>query len=171
MANQFQVKVKGLDKLKKDLSNIVKNILSRGDIETILIRAREIIYKRTKSGKGVSAEKNGTNVKLPPLSEAYIKYRRQRILGPYARSGLSNITLSGELLESITYRVISNLQGVVFIPNDRRNDSDLTNRELAEILAKDKNRLFLALSTTEEKILDAFVNRLVRDKLRSIRKL
>lgn len=168
---KFQVKVKGLDKLKRDLKSIVENILTRDDMETILVRARDIIYRRSKSGKGLTSEKNGSETKFPPLNDKYIQLRRTKVLGPLTRPNLSNITLSGELLESVTYRVISNKQGIVYVPNDNRADGDLTNKQLAEILATKKDRLFMGLTTKDERILDAFINRLVRDKLRRQRKL
>ncbi|MBK7380567.1 MAG: hypothetical protein IPJ03_16550 [Ignavibacteriales bacterium] len=168
---KFQVKVKGLDKLKRDLKSIVENVVTRDDMEIILVKARDIIYRRSKSGKGITSEKNGSEIKFPSLNEKYVQLRKNKILGPFGRPNLSNITLSGELLESVTYRVISNKQGIVYVPNDNRADGDLTNKQLAEILATKKDRLFMGLTTKDERILDAFINRLVRDKLRRQRKL
>lgn len=54
---KFQVKVKGLDKLKRDLKSIVENVVTRDDMEIILVKARDIIYRRSKSGKGITSEK------------------------------------------------------------------------------------------------------------------
>jgi hypothetical protein len=130
--------------------------------------AVDIIYKRTKSGKGLTSNTvsfGGNSLRqIEPLSPGYISYRSRRILGPYASPKRSNLTLSGELLESIIARVQGD-KAIVEI-EDVQHGSGIGMKELARAVS-DKGRPFFGLADSEVKILEAFVKRTLRDKIRS----
>jgi hypothetical protein len=187
--SKFDVRIKNLDKLKRALKQSIEDILTQSDMRDIIEKAKDIIYKRVKSGYGVANDTTAgsSQVKLNELSKAYKDYRAGRVefysggelvqfrvkkpkLGPYGRPNFSNLTLTGEMLESITTRIFSKGKAELKIPNTVRADGKTTNEQVAMWVSK-QGRPFFNLSDKDERILDAFINRLVRDKLRRIRKL
>lgn len=187
LANNISVRVKGLDKLKRALDERFKNSFS----PTLRLRlgrlAREIIYKRVKSGKGVTdltsePQKN----RLKPLSTSYIEVRKglakyfvkdgslRRVpnsesfridrpkLGPFGSPNRSNLTFTGQMLESLSYEATA--RGFrVFVPSSSRRNESVTNAQVARWV-QEQGRNFLALTPDELTIL-------VREIEREVRKL
>lgn len=155
--------------LQQDLKKLVESIVSREMLETIGARVVEIIQKRTRSGKGLDKDAQGVGgaglTNLKPLSEMYREARKKMILGPFASANRSNLTMSGELLESIIYKIVGR-DVVIEVENSDRGDG-LTNKQLAKYVT-DQGRPFFGLSTTEGKILDNFIRRLIRERLRDL---
>lgn len=157
----------------------VEKLISPDFLRELGDKVTTTIYKRTKSGKGAD---NGKQTSLAPLSKRYVE-RRQGIvrfstkegrfvefrvkppkLGKFGAVGRSNLTLTGQLLDSIDYKITKN--GVtIFIPASRRKDSELTNAELAKFVSE-QGRSFFELSTDEV----GSIQRMVINKLRQLAK-
>lgn len=187
-----KVTIKNLSEFKKNIQKFISSLITKQDIALILETARDIIYNRTKAGYGVKSDtlKSGVSTEKPldKLSSRYIKYRKNGMvefttldgkfvrfkvktpkLGRFGSPAKSNLTLSGEMLESISYRIFSNTSGELYIPDTIRSDGK-TNKEIAEYVSMN-GRPFFNLSDKDFRILQAFVLRLLRNKLRSNIKL
>lgn len=153
--------------LKKDLEKLILTSVTQ-EMELLFAEhVRDTIYSRTKTGKGLTKNKSGFGKNelkpLNKLSPAYIKYRQSRVLGPYASAKKSNLTFSGELLESLVAR-ISNKKGIVEIQKGK-HWSGMDVRALAQKVSE-QGRPFFGLSDTELKTFENFVKRTIRDNLR-----
>lgn len=120
---------------------------------------RQIIYDRVKIGKGIDSEENPSNLRsLKPLSRRYVEYRKKIVgkLGRFGSPGRSNLTLTGQMLESMVGK--ANKKGIIIsIPKTRRrklrpSDQSLTNDDVYEFVRK--LRPFLALSKGETRIIE-----------------
>lgn len=134
-------------------------------------QAREILYLRTKSGIGVDNDESEDpkEKKLDPLSKSYKAFRAglvafftnqngdvvpykpksAPILGPHGSPNRSNLTLSGEMLESIRVRVGEDI--VLEIPHSSRKDGK-TNHQIWEF-TREGGRHFFAITVGERNIL------------------
>lgn len=157
----------------------VEKLLSPDFLREIGDKTTTIIYKRTKNSKGADG---GRETKLAPLSKRYIE-RRQGIarfttrdgrfvefrvkpprLGKFGSPAKSNLTMTGQMLDSMDYKITKN--GVtIFIPASRRKDSELTNAELAKFVTEQGRRFFEL--TTDEVIT---IQRMITNKLRQLAK-
>jgi len=148
------------ENIKKELKKATSPSVMRALSEFAL----NLIVKRSRLGFGVS--KNfGEKSKFPNLSDDYIKQRRRfKGLSFTTSPSKSNITRTGQLLLSMQVTVVK--QGSFTIaPTGQRTDSRLSNKDLAEILAK-KNRVFNRLSQLEYNQLVRFYRRTFGDLLK-----
>jgi diphthamide synthase subunit DPH2 len=160
---------KDISQLPKDLEKIMSSVLDKEFLVTVAEWMRDTIYKRTKSGKGLNKKNRSiggaTNDSLKKVSDGYKEWRKGKITGPFPASGnKSNLTLTGELLESIEYSVKNNV-AEIFIP-EGKHSSGITLHELLDRV--EKVRPFFGLSNTEVKILDSMIRRMIRDRLRKL---
>jgi hypothetical protein len=160
---------KPLSDLPKDLDKLFDSMLDTKSLEIIAEWIRDTIYKRTKTGKGLNkinrAIGGATNKPLDKLSPEYAEWRKGKITGPFPKSGdKSNLTFTGELLESIEYSVKNN-RIVVEIPEGNHSFYKISLRELLDEV--EKKRPFFGLSETEKKTLDSMIARMIREKLRA----
>lgn len=113
--------------LRAVLDKIDRRFLGRGDKNKKIMKALglesvDIIVKRTRAGFGV--KRTGGNArKLKPLSKRYIEFRRRnrRLLGKAGRIRKSNLTFTGQMLDSVKI-LKSNSRGFEVGPSGRRND-------------------------------------------------
>jgi len=209
--------------LSSNLDQLAKEFYKPKNLERIAERARSIIYKRVKSGKGVNNDTLQTGkaepVKLKELSESYILFRQGKQvilrnkktggiftftgdlkefknkrgqtefrvnrsgkliknklekpkLGEFGSPRRSNLTLSGQLLNSMTFR-FSSKEIYIFIPNSSRrktskyDSADKTNKEVAEFVAQE--RPFMAITSGELRILEREVDLIISEILRSLK--
>jgi len=186
--------------LSNNLDQLAKEFYKPKNLKRIAERARSIIYKRVKSGKGVNNDTLQTGkadlTKLKPLSKNYKDWRsgKQQFLtnkktkqvfltkdkkwidkpklGEFGSPAKSNLTLSGQLLDSMTYR-ISPKEIYIFIPSSSRrktnkyDSADKTNKEVAEFVAKE--RPFMAITSGELRILEREVDLIISEILRSLK--
>lgn len=183
---------KDLKKFTDKLENEIGTLLGRTFMVEIGKLAREIVYKRVKSGYGVSGL-DGENIqkqKLKPLSDSYIKQRQGKVkfitkngnviplvpgskfkiakpkLGEFGSPSRSNLTLSGEMLNAVKYELTR--QGfTLVIPDSARSDGK-TNAEVADLVQG--VRPFFALTTQEVQILTREVERKLREIARRVNK-
>jgi hypothetical protein len=134
-------------------------------------KARDIVFKRTKAGFGVNKDTVANPVRVPLkvlTSKGYIDYRRTIKLGRFGKPGRSNLTLTGQMLDSI--KVIPKRNGFeVVIPKtrrraagNRRRDPN-TNNDILQFTRK--ARPFFALTTAEQRIITQEIRRALNKQL------
>lgn len=155
-----------LEKLFDSLDKTVDDITSNATLEDIGRAIAEIIRVRTRLGYGVSRQ-GSKRTKLKPLSDMYKAYRRQnrRRLSPETSPNKSNLTFTGQLLDSLTFKAG---RGKLRVEPSGRRRGGLTNLKLAEHVT-DQGRPFLNLSDNELKqitrIFDFGLNESLRRRL------
>jgi hypothetical protein len=143
-----------------ELTSFLKRIKSKRFLEPDLTKlARDIIYKRTKSGFGVNQDDTipGTQKRLRELSEKYKKVREKVVLGKFGKAKRSNLTLSGQMLDALSSKAEKG--GItVFVKNTLRRPikkkqgkaikQQNTNAEIADFVS-DQGRPFLNYTNQE----------------------
>lgn len=166
------------NKFLKVIERIESEVLSRKNMARLARITERIIYKRTKSGFGVDDEKakDPKRKKLKPLKPATIKQRqRNGVMGRFGDPRFSNLTDTGQLLDSMVIRAKFGEFQVV-IPNSRRRRKIIvdrdgnrrpskakkvpTNSEVHDFVAE--MRPYFALTGAERKILTRDIKRAVR---------
>ena len=135
-----------LNSLFGKIQKTLNTAINKREMEFLAKEAIVIIVKRTRLGYGV--RKNlGQREKLAPLSKGYIKQRKDfRALSGLTRAARSNLTRTGQLLDSM--KITSSRDGKVIIgPQGRRNDGE-KNENIAGYQA-DQGRIFNKVSLKE----------------------
>lgn len=108
--------------------------------------AVSLIVKRTRLGYGVS-KNGGKRFRLAALSDGYVKQRKKGGLAKYTRPKKSNLTRTGQMLESV--KILKLSRGVITVgPQGTRSDRK-RNDDIAIWNAKRKGRSFIFLSDNE----------------------
>jgi len=184
-------KFKSIQEFRDALGSSLREALGKRTLLQIGKLAREIIYTRTKLGYGVSG--SGDSVqrqKLKPLSSSYKLARKgyvqggamfnatdrngKRKLVQFKTSGSkptgfgftinkSNLTLTGQMLENIVVKV-QEASVVLSIASSSRTDSELNNREVAELVSEE--RPFFDLTESERTRIVNEVTRIIRAETR-----
>lgn len=123
----------------------------------------DMIKLRTRLGYGVDRD-GAQREKLKPLSEKYIKARGKNSLSSETSKGKSNLTFSGQLLNSLTI-ISANVKNVVIGAVGSRRDSKANNAEVAGYVAE-QGRKFLNLSNVEKKRL---ADQIKRDVIQALK--
>ncbi len=147
------------------------------------LMAKQIIYKRTKSGKGVnSIDSKFSETELKPLdrltSEKYVNSKKKfPAYGEFAnQNDKCNLTYSGQLLDALQYATTKD-GVVVFIDDSDRSavygkHQDIDNKRLSEIVQWDNKkgikRYFMSLAAGEFNILQKFFSNEARDASKKI---
>lgn len=172
---------KQVDDVKAAIIKQLQQLFERQFLELLAKQAREIIYRRVKSGYGVSKDSvtDPSKQRLAKLSKNYVIKRRNlagsskgkrkntapKIQVGYAFSpGRSNLTLTGQLLEAIEYKV-DRYGFQLYISSNKRKDSTISNEQLAEYVSE--KRPFFALTTDEQRILERRIETEIRKILRN----
>lgn len=130
--------------------------------------AVSLIVKRTRLGYGV-AKNGGKRFKLAALSDGYVKQRRKGGLSKFARPKKSNLTRTGQMLESV--KVLKVSKGTITVgPQGVRSDG-ISNDDLAIWNAKRKGRSFIYISDNEFNQLRRAYRKMFGDLLRKKRLL
>jgi len=166
----FKINYKAsLNKLNKDLIADLNKLIQKKELELIGNEIIRQVVGRSRTGKGVK-EDGGSEFTFPDLSESYkiarTNLRRRGKLSNLTRPNLSNITLSGALLDSLVLKITGNSRAVVEIPAKQHPNSSISMKDLAEILQQKKGRSFMHLSAKQTKIMESFIKRLIREKIR-----
>lgn len=132
----------------KNIQDTVGRSLTPQEMRFLAMATLDSIVKRSRAGFGV--ERNfGVQRAFPALSKSYIEFRkRYKKLAKTTSPRKSNITLTGELLDSIG--ILRTNQGSLVIGATGTRSSGLTNEKLVGYLAR-KDRYFLRLSNQEFK--------------------
>jgi DNA-binding protein H-NS len=162
-----------LDNLKVKLQKLKKEVNTKKTMTALARMARSIIYKRTKTGEGVSSsnEIQPKNVKLKALSKKYkdkLKRDPPNPIGKFYSTNRSNLTATGQMLESIIFKANSAsfiLEIADTVRNDEDSENGLTNKDLA-VYVTENGRDFFALTDSETRIIIKLYEDIVRAKIK-----
>lgn len=162
-----KVRIKNLKSVFNSIDKVLKNTVENQSMYGEIAKFSETrIVQQTRVGKDLSTGDKAE--KQPELSSGYIKYRERVKSGKtdikpdpqFFKPRKSNLTLTGQLLNSIRGTIVKSKRQVVIDPTGGRDDN-LTNKEVASDLAK-RGRTFLGL----DKIGVQRIRRIVLDVLR-----
>jgi hypothetical protein len=143
-----------MGKLKNLLVQMGQIVTNATDDKTIkaamAIESVKLIVDRTKSGFGVKNEKA---VKLKPLKRSTIERRKRSQLAGDTSPSKSNLTETGNMLDSVTYR--TNKKGyTIFVKDDNKKVAGVSeDRPFLGLTDKDQDRLAEILDTELLKLL------------------
>lgn len=139
--------------LTVELNKFVDKGLNDKLLKKVGNEAKNQIVKRTRLGKGVKTP-GGAAIKLLPLKDSTIDYRDNydNNLSPYTRPPRSNLTATGQLLDSIAYRIIKKTKSKIiqlFFKENRRFELDgkparIKHNKLSQYVQKDRPFFYLA---------------------------
>lgn len=180
-------------KLLDSLGDIAGDSYLKRDLATF---TKDLVYKRVKSGKGVNSDRSkfeSTNaVQLKPLSKNYKRYRRtgyvtfkakkwykslyevvdvefyvgKPALGEFGRPDKSNLTMTGQLLSSMSFEV-KKFGFMVYIPETARRGSRITNAQLARYVSR-KGRPFMNLTAGEHRVVKSRMKSQIQKRLKKM---
>jgi hypothetical protein len=143
------------------ISEIERKVLSARAMRRLGDKGKDIVFRRVKSGFGVDRERsrNPRKKRLKPLSAGYIQQRqREGVSGSFGSSARSNLTNTGQMLDSFEVEAKDRSFRII-VPNTRRRDGKLNSR-VAQFVSQD--RPFLAMTRDEQQILRKEVENNVR---------
>lgn len=153
-----------IDKLKLAINTKVV-IFKQGALENLADFIIRMIRVRTRLGYGVE-ENEGSKKKLKSIKETTIEERKRLLkrgeLSSETTPSRSNLTRTGELLESITYKISKINFLTILIPNRKHKDSSATNAEIARY-QEESGRTFFKLSSSE-------INQIKKECVKQIKK-
>jgi hypothetical protein len=122
-----------------------------------------LIRKRTRLGYGSN---NGKKERLEKLSPLYKKQRKKFSgLSSKTTAGKSNLTRTGQMLDSIKSKVTGYGQAEIYLDGSR--DDDLTNDKVREYV-EDNGRPFFNFTTQEEKQITRIISKRLKTFIREI---
>jgi hypothetical protein len=163
----------GWDDLYRKYQRIYDRMKSSESMKTIGEFAAEKIRTRTLTGYGVP-ETGASKQKLEPLSEKYIAARENfKGLSSNTRAGSSNLTRTGQMLDSIGVTQAGEGKATISVIGSR--DDGKSNREIAKFqhdgIKRKKGgavkRPFLRLSDAELKQIQNFIRKAITTLLKS----
>ena len=133
------------------------------EMDFILDELPAIIRIRTRLGKGV--DEGGSITKLDKLSDAYVKVRAKSKLHKDTKTKKSNLTFTGQMLDSIK----GERRGMLFIFGFKGNRADgkITNDKLAQY-NREKGRPFFKLSKSEESGLRRKITKIIKESVKKL---
>lgn len=157
--------------LTKKLEEMAKQITlpkNTRQLEVIGQLAVDLIVKRTRLGFGVK-KNGGKRFRLASLTEGYVKQRKKGGLSSFTRPKKSNLTRTGQMLESV--KILKLSRGVITVgPQGKRNDGK-SNDDIAIWNAKRKGRSFIYISDNEYNQLRRAYRKMFGDLLKKKRLL
>lgn len=143
MAKSLAIQFKAItDRLKRAVAT---DAIQPGPMKALGEFTANLIVKRTRVGYGVDRNQ-GEKQRLKALSNRYIEHRKQSSLSSTTNAKKSNLTFTGQMLESV--KVIRASNGKILIgPTGTRRDGQ-TNTEIALVNAN-RGRAFNNVSRLE----------------------
>lgn len=146
------------------------------------------IQQFTRSGRtialGGTEKKGGKAEPLKKLSASYVNYRKKlagglfqgdEFFGPkkqlseFFKPSKSNLTLTGQLLKSISFKASFQSRSVSVEVSGSRDDSNLDNKEVAGFVAA-QGRPFMGIDEAGRQRIKNIVNRALRRRLKAYNK-
>lgn len=151
-------------KVVSKIQKAIKDAVKPSELRPLGQFVVETIVKRTRLGYGVRRN-FGEKEKLKPLSKKYIEKRKNsRDLDNFARPKFSNLTFTGQMLNSVKVLKISPGRLVIGPFGDRR-EGRISNAKVAEYQEK-QGRTFNRISRLEYQQALRFYRRTFGDLLR-----
>lgn len=145
-----------ISKITKRISALLNASISQSQMKAMATEAIDIIKIRTRLGYGAPLGKPGNRFTMPKLSDGYKKYRASssvsQYLSQWTSAGRSNVTLSGQVLDSMKILTIKPGQVIVGPSGIRKGpfSPGVSNAAIAGYLA-DQGRTFNNLTIPEVK--------------------
>lgn len=133
--------------LETALTRALNELIKPNSMKEFGEEAANMIRLRTRLGYGVASD-YGDKERLKPLSQSYKEQRKKEKLSNETSPGRSNLTKTGELLDSIKVKSVGP-NSVNVGPTGRRTDGK-SNEDVADAVAKN-GRPFNNLSKVEYK--------------------
>jgi phage gpG-like protein len=183
MAKDFSI-------INKRIKEILEKLQSK-EIQTPIAKmAVDVLYKRVKSGYGVTSDDVPApdKRKLTPLSKNYEEVRKGKAkwftsktghivkingnftkpaLGEFGSPGKSNLTMSGEMLSALTYKLMNN-GFMLYIKGKFNQDKAKWNSEGRTSPNRIPARPFMAITESEQKVLRREYVNALRKIIRSL---
>lgn len=167
------------------LQKAIEKAVSPDAMRSYALEAANMIRVRTRLGYGV-ASSGGKRERLKPLSESYKKQRagqlgffttesgavvpykpkRKPKISEFTTPGRSNLTFTGQLLDSLQVTSANRGKATIGVQG-RRAGSSLTNRDVARFV-EEQGRPFLNLSDVEIKRVNELVTKRLTEELRKL---
>lgn len=162
---------KNIKQLEKDIRKFLLDIITDAMKYDFANYTAETIYKRTKSGWGLVKNKvsfGGNSLRqIEDLSPGYIKYRAGRVTGAFGAPKRSNLTFTGELLESIA--ASTSKPGQIEIQGGPHSIYKGDVQQLATKVSEE-GRPFFGVADVEVKTIENYIKRKIRDRIRQLQK-
>jgi hypothetical protein len=187
VAKAFTVKVLNIKQVLKKIEDLLeKDVISKELLSDISDFSVQRVQAETRKGNDLTGSSDIASAKKQPdLSQATKNFRRRLLKGTvrethswwfdpdptFAKSDKSNLTATGQLLESLRGRITSSKGEVVVSPtgsrdSKRQNDNSIkTNVALAKDLAS-RGRTFLGL----DKLGIKRIRKMILDEIRRFKK-
>lgn len=161
-----KVRVKNLKSVFNAINKVFDNSIKKESfLEMVKDFATLRIQAETRKGQDLVNER-----KQPPLSPGYIEFRKRLAKGlskepikvdpEFFVPSKSNLTLTGEMLSSLTGKIIKSQSSIEISVTGRRSDGK-SNKEVAEDLAS-RGRKFLGLDVKGIRL----IRKMVLDEIR-----
>jgi hypothetical protein len=178
--------VERLRGLIKEIENSLKESIEKKNFEPIVEEAADMVKLRTRLGYGVERPGAGRQ-RLKPLKDSYKKQRANKVrfwtdpqgrvrsreiengggrhpeLSSETTPSKSNLTFTGQMIDSVEGRATGNGKGVISVTGTR-NDG-MRNSEVAQYVT-DAGRPFISLSNIEIKRIVDMLRRSILDRVR-----
>lgn len=118
MAIEVTINEREVNNIISKLKRLKRPITSKLVMNSVLLKVKNNILLRTNSGKDVDFKP------FKPYSSEYASEEGKTIV---------NLTKTGNMLNSMTQKVISNTRGKIFFRSSGYKDSTITTRDLARI--------------------------------------
>ena len=150
-------------KIKKAEDKVKERTVMKG----IANFGARLVQKRTRLGYGSN---NGSKQKLAGLSTKYKNQRKKDKktgrLSPKTTPGRSNLTRTGQMLDSIKSKVTGYGKAEIYIDGGR-TDSDLTNNKVREYV-EENGRPFFNFTAQEEKQITRTISKRLKTFIREL---
>ena len=122
-----------MNKIGKKLQRAANKISSRSAMKNLAEDGVELIRKRVRAGRGVKTA-GGVEKKFKRLAKSTIESRRRKRLHPKTSPGKSNLTETGQMIDSMKAKSAGRGGAkIVFEGTRRSNGKRISNKELASI--------------------------------------
>jgi hypothetical protein len=143
----IRIRSVGLDSISNKYKKAANDIGNDSLLKEIGVAAKAIIVQRTRDGKDTDGKS------FVPYADTYLKYRQRK-----GRTVDVNLTWSGRMLSSITYKLISTTQILLTF---------VRGEEAVKAYFNDKKRPFFSLNDRELKDIN---NKIIKLHLRALGK-
>jgi hypothetical protein len=151
------------DTLKKEIKIRTEKAFSNQLMNNLSKDMAERIRKRTRTGKGVDYMGADPRPLNRLKSEAYVKARARRANRTKTTPRKSNLTFTGQLLDSISGRSLGVRKFLIYL-KENRNDGE-RNSDIAEYQER-QGRKFLYFSKPEIKAIYNYIRRYLKKEFK-----
>lgn len=161
----LRIKMATFKDLRRAFQQLDSDVFSARAMKGLGEKGKDLLYKRVKDGFGVNSdtEKFPSKKKLKPLSPRYIEQRRRKgVSGKFGSPSKSNLTNTGQMLESI--KVSADIgEFELSVKSDSRKGGG-SNADVSKHVSRD--RPWLSLTKEEQQSLSEEVEKTIASLFR-----